>query len=256
WIRDDVFNEGDKLDPQRFKTVVTGEAIDIDRKHKPAVPNVKLDIPVLLTANSLARVRDSTDAVFNRSIILTMTNVISIEAAPAARVAAGVGEQSIGQAVFEREASGILNWALEGLVRLRKRGFYNIPESIKVAITQYKDDNNPVSQWAREALEADPHSRVARADVVRAYNGWELEQEGEEAHAHGARWLLPRLRNQIKGLGDYQNDDGTRYITGVKLTKLGLAMWTSYGLANPRTGPGGFSTSASEVNRPHRMGSP
>ena len=254
WIRDDAINEGDRLDPQRFKTVVTGEAIDIDRKNKPAVRDVRLDIPVLLTANSLARVRDSTDAVFNRSIILTMTNVISIEAAHAARVAAGAGEQSIGQAVFEREASGILNWALEGLVRLRKRGFYNIPESIKAAITQYKDDNNPVGQWAREALEADPYSRVARADVVRAYNGWELEQEGEDAHAHGARWLLPRLRNQIKGLGDYQNDDGTRYITGVKLTKLGLAMWTSYGMANPRNGPGGFSTSASEVNRLYKMG--
>jgi P4 family phage/plasmid primase-like protien len=256
WIRDDAINEGDRLDPQRFKTVVTGEAIDIDRKNKPAVRDVRLDLPVLLTANSLARVRDSTDAVFNRSIILTMTNVISIEAAHAARVAAGVGEQSIGQAVFEREASGILNWALDGLVRLRKRGFYSIPESIKAAITQYKDDNNPVGQWAREALEADPDHRVARSDVVRAYNGWELEQEGEEAHAHGARWLLPRLRNQIKGLGDYQTHEGTRYITGIKLTKLGLAMWTSYGVANPRNGPGGLSTSASEVNRLHKVGIP
>ena len=195
---------------------MTGEAIDIDRKNKAAVPNVKLDIPVLLTANSLARVRDSTDAVFNRSIILTMTNVISPEAAHAARLVAGVGEQSIGQAVFEREASGILNWALEGLVRLRKRGFYNIPESIKAAITQYKDDNNPVGEWAREALVADPYNRVARSDLVRAYNGWELEQEGEEAHAHGARWLLPRLRNQIKGLGEIQAHAGQRYITGVK----------------------------------------
>src|SRR6185436_18240482 len=86
WIRDDAINEGDKLDPQRFKTVVTGEAIDIDRKNKPAVRDVRLDIPVLITANSLARVRDSTDAVFNRSIVLTMTNEISIEAAHAARL--------------------------------------------------------------------------------------------------------------------------------------------------------------------------
>jgi putative DNA primase/helicase len=249
WIRDDAINEGDRLDPQRFKTVVTGEAVDIDRKNKPAVRDVRLDIPVLLTCNSLARVRDSTDAVFNRSIILTMTNVIDIEAAHAARVAARAEEQGIGLAIFEREASGILNWALEGLVRLRKRGFYKIPESIKAAIIQYKDDNNPVGQWAREALVADPDHQVARSDVVRAYNGWELEQEGEEARAHGARWLLPRLRNQIKGLGDHQNHEGTRYITGIKLTKLGLAMWASYGAANPRNGPGGFSTTAGEVNR-------
>jgi putative DNA primase/helicase len=255
WIRDDAINEGDRLDPQRFKTVVTGEAIDIDRKNQPVLRDVRLDMPVVLTANSLARVRDSTDAVFNRSIVLTMTNVIDEEAAHAARVVAGAGEQSIGMAIFEREASGMLNWALIGLQRLCKRGFYDIPESVKAAITQYKDDNNPVGEWAREALVADPYCRIARSDLVRAYNGWELEQEGgDEARAHGARWLLPRLRNQIKGLGDHQVDNGTRYITGARLTALGLASWTSYGAAMPKHGPGGVSTSASEVNRPHKMG--
>jgi hypothetical protein len=254
WIRDDAINEGDRLDPQRFKTVVTGEPVDIDRKNQPAVRDVRLDIPVCLNANGLARIRDNSDAVFNRSIVLNMTNAISLEAAHAARVAAGTGEQSIGMAIFEREAAGILNWALAGLVRLRKRGFYHIPESIETALTQYRDANNPVAEWAREALAADPDSRVARSDLVRAYNGWELEQEGEEARAHGARWLLPRLRNQIKGMGEYQNHKGVRYVAGAKLTELGLAMWTSYGLANSRTGPGGFSTSASEVNRPHERG--
>jgi len=81
---------------------VTGEAIDIDRKNQPAVRDVRLDIPVCLNANGLARIRDNTDAVFNRSIVLNMTNVIDLEAAHAARVAAGTGEQSIGMAIFER----------------------------------------------------------------------------------------------------------------------------------------------------------
>ena len=253
WVRDDAINEGDKLDPQRFKTVVTGEAIDIDRKNKPAIRDVRLDIPVVLTANSLARVRDSSDAVFNRSLILTMSNVIDDQTAQACRVEAGAGDQSIGMTVFEAEASGILNWALEGLCRLRKRGFYNIPESIKMSITQYKDDNNPVGQWAREALKPDPYSKVERRDLVRSYNGWELEQEGDEARAHGGRWLLPKLRNQVKGLSEMQTHSGHRYLTGVKLTALGIATWTSYGDASPRNGPGGFATSPSEVNQLYKQ---
>jgi putative DNA primase/helicase len=49
WIRDDAINEGDDLDPQRFKTIVTGEPVDIDRKHRHALRGVELAMPVVLT---------------------------------------------------------------------------------------------------------------------------------------------------------------------------------------------------------------
>ena len=77
WIRDDAINEGDNLDPQRFKTVVTGEPIDIERKHRDSLRGVELAIPVVLTANALPHARDKSDALFNRSLVLELTNVIS-----------------------------------------------------------------------------------------------------------------------------------------------------------------------------------
>ena len=58
WIRDDVINEGDKLNPQRFKTIVTGEAIDVDLKNKRDRCRMYcFDIPVCLTGNSLPQGR-------------------------------------------------------------------------------------------------------------------------------------------------------------------------------------------------------
>ena len=124
WVRDDAINEGDKLNPQRFKTIVTGEPVDIGIKHRPTVPGHRFEIPVCLTANALPKAIDGSDAIFNRSIILRMENVISDEVAAKAREANGVGPGgSIGSAIFEAEASGILNWALAGLARLRERGF-------------------------------------------------------------------------------------------------------------------------------------
>ena len=68
WIRDDAINEGDNLDPQRFKTIVTGEPIDIERKHRETLRGVELAIPVVLTANALPHARDKSDALFNRSL--------------------------------------------------------------------------------------------------------------------------------------------------------------------------------------------
>ena len=60
--------------------------------------------------------------------------------------------QSIGVAIFEAEASGMLNWALVGLLRLKARGYYHIPESVRDAIARFKDDNNPIGEWVREAV--------------------------------------------------------------------------------------------------------
>lgn len=238
WIRDDAINEGDKLDPQRFKTIVTGEPINIELKGRHVLQNVRLNTPVLLTCNSLPRARDGSDAIFNRSIVVKMTSVVAEEEAKRARleILGEAGDVSLGAGVFEKESAGILNWAILGLARLRRRGFYDIPESVAAALQNFKDENNPVGEWSREAVEVAPAMKVERRDLVRSYNGWETDMEGDEARTVGGRWLLPKLRDRIPGLGDVQGNGGRRYITGIKLTEVGIAAWESYAKATPKPG--------------------
>lgn len=249
WVRDDAINEGDKLDPQRFKTIVTGEAVNVELKGRHVIPNVRLNTPVLLTCNSLPRARDGSDAIFNRSIVVTMTNVIDEKAAKTARtkILDRSTDASLGVAVFELEAPGILNWALAGLERLRARGFYEIPDGVAVELQRFKDENNPVGEWARDAVEVSGGTRVERQDLVRSYNGWEHDMEGEEAISRGGRWLLPKLRARFPGVGESHSHGGRRYITGIKLTEFGLASWESYAKASPK--PGGFSANKIDVNQ-------
>lgn len=226
WIRDDAINEGDDLDPQRFKTIVTGEPIDIERKHRPAVPGVELALPVLLTTNSLPKARDKSDAIFNRSLVLEMTSIVSEQAAHDMRKTLGVPRgATIGQHIFTTESSGILNWALDGLVRLLERGSYDIPESVRTAIQRFKDDNNPVGEWARTAITKALHGRVSRHDIMCAYHGWQREQDGDEARAFGARAFFPRLRSAAPWTGEMQEHNGRRYVTGLQLTDEGLQLW-------------------------------
>lgn len=226
WIRDDAINEGDDLDPQRFKTIVTGEPIDIERKHKPAVPGVELALPVLLTTNSLPKARDKSDAIFNRSLVLEMTSIVSEDDAHQARAAAGVPKgATIGQHIWTTEAAGILNWALDGLQKLAERGSYDVPESVRKAIQRFKDDNNPVGEWARTAVVKAPHGRVSRADIMCAYHGWQREQDGDEARAFGARAFFPRLRSVAPWSGEMQEHNGRRFVTGLQLTDEGLQLW-------------------------------
>lgn len=253
WIRDDAINEGDDLDPQRFKTVVTGEPIDIERKHRPAVPGVELALAVLLTTNSLPKARDRSDAIFNRSLVLEMTNEVSEEQAASLRHEMGIPRgATIGQHIFASEAAGILNWALEGLDRLLERGSYDVPENVRQAIQRFKDDNNPVGEWARTSVERNPNGRVSRADLMCAYHGWQREQDGDEARAFGARAFFPRLRAVAPWAGDMTDVNGRRFVTGVRLTDEGLQLWDLHNQGPQlKGGSKGASVAKHEVNKLH-----
>jgi P4 family phage/plasmid primase-like protien len=251
WIRDDAINEGDDLDPQRFKTIVTGEPIDIERKHKPAVPGVELKLPVLLTTNALPRTRDRSDAIFNRAIVLEMTNEVSEQAAHQARTKMDVPRgQTLGSWIVGEEGPGILNWALEGLSRLLERGSYDLPDSVRDTIQRFKDDNNPVGEWARTAITRTPYGRVSRSDLMCAYHGWQREQDGDEAKAFGSRAFFPRLRSVAPWISELQEHSGRRYITGLQLTNEGLQFWELHNQGpHLKSGSKGSSLAKHEVNK-------
>jgi P4 family phage/plasmid primase-like protien len=52
------------------------------------------------------------------------------------------------------ERSGILNWALDGLSRLRILGRFTTPRAVAAAVAEYKREANPVAQWLDECTEA------------------------------------------------------------------------------------------------------
>ncbi len=250
WIRDDAVNEGDKIDPQRFKVIVTGEPVSIRRMNQKAL-NTKLNIPVMLTANSLPHARDYSDAVYNRSIVLRLDRVISEREAVEMRNALGVPKgQTIGGHIVQTEAAGVLNWALDGLARLLERGSFDVPDSVADAIREFKEANNAVAEFARIAIEPSPCSKVERGDVLCAYHGWQRQEQGEEARASGGRRFFPKLRDLIDGVGD-QKSNGARFVTGIALTKEGLHFWELHKNGQQlKGGSAGTSASKAEVNRP------
>jgi P4 family phage/plasmid primase-like protien len=253
WVRDDAINEGDDLDPQRFKTIVTGEPIDIERKHRDAIRGVELALPVVLTANALPRARDKSDALFNRSLVLELTNVISEEDAFRFRTELGVPRgQTVASSIFGTEGPGILNWALDGLDRLLERGRYELPEAVRVAVQRFKEDNNPVGEWARTSIVRRSSSKVARSDLLCAFHGWQREQDGDEARALGGRGFFPRLRAAVAGLEDISDASGRRYVGGIALTDEGLQLWDLHNLGPQlKGGSKGVATTKMEVNKAH-----
>ena len=252
WIRDDAVNEGDRINPERFKTIVTGEPIDIERKNRAPLRQVRLAIPVVLTANSLPTSRDSSDAIFNRSLVVELTNVFDEEAAEKARRAHGIVRpgQTLGDWLFEQEGPGIFNWALAGLARLLGRGRYAIPDLVRKAIQGFRDDSNPVAEWARRMLEPAVDCKIERSDLLCSFHGWWREEMGDSVRLPGGRWFVPKLRAACPHARTV-TVMGARYAGGIKLNKEGLQYWTRQSADAAQRGHGsrGTASSAKDVNQ-------
>lgn len=237
WIADDAVSSGDYLDAERFKVIVTSEPISIPRKNLTNWEG-RLDIPVLLTSNHLPKVKDQSDAVYNRSLILPMTVVRSEEDSD---------ERPISDRIVDAELGGILNWAIAGWKRLKARRHYDPPKIMRKALDDYKADNKPVGTWASEALEVAPWSMVDRRDVLASFQGWYVQEFGSEGKIPAGRWFHPSLRQALPTIGDHKSG-GDRFITGVRLTDEGIAHLKHAQNVNYGKSVGSGATDAS-VNR-------
>lgn len=240
WIADDAVGEAEFLDAETYKVVVTGEPVSVQRKGGKNL-ETRFGFPVLLTANNLPRVKDQSDAVFNRSLILRMTKVRD-EAAPEP-----VGYESISAKIVAEELTGVLWWAIEGWQRLSARGYYQPPACMLEANQEFQDDNNPVGAWIKQCIELSDREMVSRIDLAASFNGWRtLEHEDDRPWKNNT--ITRRISKILPGHKTHKQH-GERMLTGIRLNEDGLFAWQrikdNAGFEKKVT----FSNDKAEVNR-------
>ncbi len=247
WIADDAIGEGEYLDADRYKKIVTGEGESVECKGGKNVETA-FGFPVMLTANSLPRVRDQSSAVYNRSLIVPCT-CERPETAPEP-----VGYNSIAEKIVAEDIDGILWWAIEGWKRLKLRGFYDPPRAMTEARRGFEADNNPVGSWREECVDFDPSFKVSRPDLLASMNGWWSQEYGADQKPWSGRGFFPRLCKMMPGY-DPRNSEttdaqGQRYLIGVSLNQAGLIAWRTH--KDSRWGEGSkTSTDEALVNKEH-----
>lgn len=73
--------------------------------------------------------------------------------------------------ILLREASGILNWCLDGYRMWREVGLAP-PEAVRAATEAYRDDSDPIGQFLDAATEPMPGASVQAAALYKAYVQW------------------------------------------------------------------------------------
>lgn len=92
------------------------------------------------------------------------------------------------------ELSGILNFAIDGLRRLRQRG--RLPESKAVteAIADYRKESNPVLQWKDESTRTTNAADTPASDLFDSYKAWAIVNNRQGLNSTNFGKELKRLK--------------------------------------------------------------
>ena len=112
-----------------LNAIISGEPLQVEQKYRDPytiIPRAK----VCWAMNELPRVADANSGLFRR------VKIIQFPALPESQRSPELKRD------IEAEGPGILNWALEGLRRVRERGHFEIPTSVREATAEFQASND------------------------------------------------------------------------------------------------------------------
>jgi putative DNA primase/helicase len=188
-----------------FKAVVTGDLIQADQKFKPAIhfnPFCKL----VFATNNLPRVDDKSDAFFRRLLIIRFNRQFT-----------ETEQNKDLKYQLLSELDGILIWSLEGLKRLRDRGYFQNPDDMKKEIEDYRRENNSVLVFVEEVCELDPNKEISKSKLYSIFQEW---SKLNGFHPMGKLKFGKELRRQLDNkVSDSRVTNGDRIWIGIHLNE-------------------------------------
>lgn len=154
----------------KLNAVISGEPVRVERKYADAFqfrPTAK----VLWAMNELPRV-DAGDGLFRRVKVVRFQKLAT---AP---------DPTIKQRIAG-EGAGILNWALAGLARLRRRGRFEIPACVEAATEQFEARNDIPAAFVAECCLTGPDYKAGGEALYAAYKAW-CDRSGHRAQSSTA----------------------------------------------------------------------
>ena len=197
-------SESDQLNESRVKFVTSqdmitarplyGHLFDFYPTHKTFV-----------TTNHKPIVRGTDEGIWRRVNLIPFTTAI-----PAAAV-----EKDFRERYLLPELSGILNWALVGLVAYLRDGL-DPPDQVLASTQEYRADMDVVGQWISERCEQDAQASLTTSTAYADYSYWANEEVG---------WAMKKLtfRRHLtdRGFKAIKGNQGVRLIGGLRLRSIG-----------------------------------
>ena len=111
--------------------------------------------------------------------------------------ASEINQRELGEKLSDpAELSGVLNKALQVLPRVRKHGL-SVAPSMKTAVKEFQCVTDPLIAWLERSTVEDPTTKIAKAELLRAYNEHALQHGRGPTTDKSFGKALRRLRPKI-----------------------------------------------------------
>lgn len=123
-------------------------------------------------------------------------------------------KENLAQSLIEAEGPGILQWMIDGAVRLTNQGF-NEPQSVKMSTQSYRHEEDHIAKFIDEKTILADGSSVSKTAIFNAYRDW-CAENGEKPITQN------NLTREIKArLGIAESDSaGFKMFIGVDLMQI------------------------------------
>lgn len=203
-LRSSEPKKGAQLDEALIKLVTGGDPIDARHLNRPFftfLPHFKLTIQT----NPNLVIKDTSEGMWAR-----VTKVPWDVFIPEERRDAKLADR------LQAEASGILNWMLDGLSVWMEQGL-KLPETVKAATAEYRHDSDQLGRFLDENTERDPPgiakpSRARASAVLELHNAWARSGGGSE-------WRVKGMHDALLDRGFKQIQSNGMWWLGFKLTR-------------------------------------
>lgn len=188
--------------------IVGQDSITVNRKNLPEIPDYKPMCRFTIAVNELPQLPDYSQALERRLLALVFRECFK-------------GRENFDlKKSLPREAPGIANWALHGLIRLREQGGFTEPESSRATAEEFRRVTSPVVEFVEEACILGGDRESKRLEIYDAWIEWCRERGLQPG---------PRSRFQQRIVASFPDViDETKIINGHKVSRyvgIDLESW-------------------------------
>ncbi|MGB7605892.1 MAG: phage/plasmid primase, P4 family [Lutisporaceae bacterium] len=203
---------GKSFDTEYFKAIVTGDPIRVEIKFGPSMSYSPI-CKIMIALNSLPYSNDKSDGFLRRIMIIPFTQQFTGKKA----------NKKLLQELKE-ELPGILNFALNGLSRLRDNDYiFSQCQAVDNALVKYKSFINPFETFLDDCtIVADPVSKITYAALKAAYVDWSFENGHKISSDFSAHAFASLLKKSLENKNihfEVKKSNGKRYVYGLTLNE-------------------------------------
>lgn len=142
-----------------LNAIISGEPLKIERKFRDPV-DIRPHVKVIWAMNEFPRLPSAEDGLFRRVKVIKFPPIPEADQDPRIKEA------------IKTEATGILNWALEGLRRLRQRGRFEVPSCVKDATEHFRMTNDLTAVFVDECCLTGEQFKTKSSLLYERYKTW------------------------------------------------------------------------------------